>query len=60
MQPKKINEVSENFDWQDILYYMSLSAKEKLEYLEQMNLFFEKIKPKSSKDSWEMLKKSGF
>ncbi len=34
---------SEEFDIEDLRYYMKLSPKEKLEYLEQMNNFLLKL-----------------
>ncbi len=37
--------VEEEFDLEDLKYYISLDAKQKLDYLEEMNLFLLKITP---------------
>jgi hypothetical protein len=50
----------EEFDIEDLQHYRSLSAKEKLEYLEQMNLFLLKITPDRAKKRNEKLKDEGF
>ena len=50
----------EEFDIEDLRYYKKLSAKEKLEYLEQMNLFLLKITPKKSILINEKLRKEGY
>lgn len=50
----------EEFDIQDLKFYIKLSAKEKLEYLEQMNLFLLKITPQKSIAINDKLKDEGF
>lgn len=50
----------EEFDVEDLRYYRTLSAKEKLEYLEKMNLFLLKITPLKAKRRDEKLKDEGF
>ncbi|MCP5464302.1 MAG: hypothetical protein H7A33_04670 [Deltaproteobacteria bacterium] len=48
------------FDWQDILYFKNLSTKEKLEHMEKMQKFFDKITPDSAKKKYAWLKEQGF
>ena len=52
---------SENnyFNLEDLRYYHSLSAKKKLEYLEEMLIFLNKITPIESKNKWAKLKSTG-
>lgn len=52
--------VNEEFDIDDLRYYRDLDAKKKLEYLEQMLLFMQKITPEEAKAKNEQLKKEGF
>ena len=51
---------NEEFDIEDMKYYMSLTPKQKLEYLEKMNLFLLKITPKESVEKNQKLKDEGF
>lgn len=50
----------EAFDPDDLKRYMSLSAEEKLNYLEAMNDFFMEAMSDQSKKAWEVLKKRGW
>ena len=50
----------EEFDLEDLLYYQSLSAQEKLEYLEQLLLFLQKITPKEAVRTSRILKDEGY
>jgi hypothetical protein len=50
----------EEFDLEDLRYYRNPSAREKLEYLEKMNLFLLKITPEKAKQRNEKLKDEGF
>jgi hypothetical protein len=50
----------EEFDIEDLRFYKSLSAKEKLEYLEEMLNFLQKITPSKAVIINEQLKKEGF
>ena len=48
------------FNTDDLKSYMALSAREKLNYLEEVNSFFRKVTPAESKKIWEELKKRGW
>lgn len=48
------------FDIAELRYYMNLSAKEKLDYLEKMNRFLEKITPSQAKEIAKKLKERGY
>ena len=50
----------EEYGIDDLKRYMDLPAKEKLEYLEQMNEFFSKAMPATSKKIWQELQKQGW
>jgi hypothetical protein len=50
----------EDFNLDDLKRYMSLSAEEKLNYLEAMNIFLMESMPDESKKAWEELKKRGW
>lgn len=50
----------EEFDIEDMRYYLKLSAKEKLNYLEEMNNFLLKITPKNALEINQQLKDEGF
>lgn len=56
MHKKKIVE----FDDNDLLLYMKLPAKKKLEHLEQMNRFLQKIRPARYKKISQQLAREGF
>lgn len=47
---------SPDFDWEDIRHYMKMSPKDKLDYLEKMVLFLNKITPEKSKETARMLR----
>ncbi|HMO19270.1 MAG TPA: hypothetical protein PKA63_09735 [Oligoflexia bacterium] len=49
----------EEFDIEDLIFYRTLNAKQKLEYLEQMNLFLLKITPEKARLINEKLKEEG-
>jgi len=48
------------FNLDNLKSYMALSAREKLNYLEEINSFFRKVTPAESKKIWEELKKRGW
>lgn len=50
----------EEFDLEDLRYYQTLDAKQKLEYLEEMNLFLLKITPQEAVEKNRNLKKEGY
>ena len=50
----------EEYDIKDLKRYMKLSAKEKLNYLEDVNIFLNKAMTAESKNIWEKLKRSGW
>lgn len=50
----------EEFDTEQMIRYMNLSAKKKLEYLEAMNNFLNMAMPAKSKLIWKKLKKLGW
>lgn len=54
-QPKR-----PEFDMEDMRYFAALSPREKLNYLEKMLLFLQKITPQKSKDLAKKLKELGF
>ena len=56
----KADDDTEYFDVEDLIRYMSLSAEEKLTYLEEANKFFMEAMPDESKKAWEELKKIGW
>ena len=43
------------FDLEFIKTYMALSAREKLEYLEELNRFLALATPEKNKDAWKKL-----
>ncbi len=51
---------TEEFDIEDLRYYRTLDAKQKLEYLEQMLLFLQKITPAEAIEKNDILKEEGF
>ncbi len=51
---------AEEFDVDDLRVYSKMSPKEKLEYLERMNRFLQKITPPEAKEINEKLKEEGF
>ncbi|MCO6429388.1 MAG: hypothetical protein J5J00_00885 [Deltaproteobacteria bacterium] len=50
----------EEFDIEDLRYYATLTPKQKLDYLEQMNLFLLKITPAEALAKNQKLKDSGY
>ncbi|MBI2340111.1 MAG: hypothetical protein HYU99_07100 [Deltaproteobacteria bacterium] len=52
--------VNDDIDMERIKYFKGLSVRKKLDYLEQLNLFFNRITPAKSKKIWEKLKQQGF
>jgi len=57
---KIINKKNEMYDLNDIKAYMKMTAKEKLNWLEETTKFLQKVMPDSSKKIWEKLKQRGF
>ena len=47
----------DEFDLEDLRYYRSLSAKQKLEHLEKMNRFLLKITPEKAREEERAVKK---
>ena len=45
---------------EELKRYMALSAKEKLDFLEEMNQFFSKVIPDENKKIWSQLQKEGW
>ena len=45
---------------EDLKRYIALPARKKLEFFEQMNLFFAKVMISKSKKIWKELKLKGF
>lgn len=50
----------EEFDIEDLRYYKTLSPKEKLDYLEEMNQFLQKITPAKAVKINEKLEEEGY
>lgn len=50
----------EEFDIEEMRYYKSLDAKEKLEYLEKMNRFLLRITPMEAIEKVKKLKNEGY
>lgn len=48
------------FDREAMRYFMSLSVKQKLAHLEELNQFFQKHMPSQSREVWQKLKAKGF
>ena len=48
------------FDEDRMKLYMSLSAEQKLNHLEELNTFLEAITPKRAKRMWKLLKEKGW
>ena len=57
---KEILEKDEEYDLNDFLSYRKLSVSKKLEYLEEVTEFFNKLIPEKNKKAWEKLKEEGF
>lgn len=57
---KKKSTTPHEFDLDDLRIYMKMSPREKLDYLEKMNLFLNKITPVSAKKIQQKLKGLGF
>lgn len=57
---KKILELDEGYDLNEFLSYRKLPVSKKLEYLEEMTEFFNKLTPRENKIAWEKLKEEGF
>ena len=55
---KKLTNQEYNSD--ELKAYMAMSAKEKLRFLEEMNIFFSKALPSKSKAVWAKLKAKGW
>ena len=53
-------EKNEEFDIDDLRYYATLSPKQKLDYLEEMNIFLLKITPAEAVAKNRKLKESGY
>lgn len=51
---------NDDLDVEQIKLFMSLSVREKLRYLEELNQFLQRTMPKASKKNWEKLKQQGF
>ena len=45
---------------EELKRYMALSAKEKLDFLEEMNQFFSRVMPDQNKKIWSQLQKEGW
>jgi len=57
---KNNKQKNEMYDLNDIKAYMKMTAKEKLNWLEETTKFLQKVMPDSSKKIWEKLKQRGF
>lgn len=53
-------EEDDEFNMEQMKYFISLSLKDKLNHLEQLNQFCNKLMPESSKQNWEKLQNEGF
>jgi|WetSurMetagenome_2_1015567.scaffolds.fasta_scaffold1772633_1 hypothetical protein len=51
---------NEDFDIEDIKRYINISVEKKLNYLEEINDFFNETIPQKNKDTWKMLKQEGW
>lgn len=60
MDQTQTQPATSEFDMEDMRYFAALSPRQKLDYLEKMLLFFQKITPQKSKDLAEKLKAMGF
>lgn len=56
----KERQKEEEFDLEDLRYYATLTPKQKLDYLEEMNLFLLKITPSEAVEKNQKLKDSGY
>jgi len=54
------NNTNEWFDMNDLLVSLSMTPKQRMDRLEQLNEFLDKAMPKKSKEIWKKLKKMGF
>ena len=54
------DKTEEYFNVENMKRYMTLSAEQKLTYLEEANNFFRETMSPESKKAWEELKKSGW
>ncbi|MBU2572802.1 MAG: hypothetical protein KKH28_01830 [Elusimicrobia bacterium] len=54
------NEKNDMYDLADIKSYMTMPAKDKLDWLRDTAGFLQKITPAGSKKIWEKLKNKGF
>ena len=57
---KKTEKKNNEYDVSDFKRYMALPAKEKLEFLEEMNEFLSKAMPAKSKKIWQELQELGW
>lgn len=57
---KKILDLDEEYDLNEFLAYRKQPISKKLEYLEEVTEFFNKLTPRKNKIAWEKLKKEGF
>lgn len=60
MKKNRKKEVDEEINIERIKYFMTLSAEEKLKYLNDLNSFLQRAMPEKNKEIWESLKKQGF
>ena len=57
---KKILEGDDGYDLNEFLSYRKLPVSKKLEYLEEVTEFFNKLTPKENKLAWQKLKEEGW
>ena len=48
------------FNLDALLVSLSMTPQQRMDWLEQMNEFLDKVMPKKSKEIWEQLKAEGF
>ncbi|MBU0504779.1 MAG: hypothetical protein ABII18_11395 [bacterium] len=57
---KNISQNNDWFDEQDLRYFMTLSAREKLEQLESLNKFINQTITQENQEIWEKLQEMGY
>lgn len=60
MKRNSKKEADEEIDIERLKYFMTLSAEDKLKYLNELNFFLQRVMPEKNKEIWETLKKQGF
>ena len=57
---EEILKLDEGYDMNQFLSYRKLPISKKLDYLEEVTEFFNKLTPEKNKRAWQKLKEEGF